>query len=83
MAQGLRQAFEVHGWVEEYNVQPMVAHDAANLGGRSAMSQEILLADLNAVEACSGSRGQFVGEFSDNRQGRNCGFHGVALLVGT
>ena len=44
------------------------------------MSQEILLTDLNAVEACGGNRGQFVGEFSGNGQGGNSGFHGVALL---
>ncbi len=69
LAQRVGHAFEIPEGLEEGDLQPQVAHDAADVCGGAVEGQQIMLEQFDAVEA--GGRGgfQFLGQRARQRHG--------------
>jgi hypothetical protein len=74
----LRQALEVAERLEQRDLEPGLAHHAADLPGRSVEGEEIVLEDLDAVEARGGNGRKLLDEIAADRNGRDRGLH-IAL----
>ena len=75
--QGVRQTFEIAKWLEQGDVQPLVAHHPAGIGRAAVEGDEILFEDLDAVVARRGDGFEFFGEPAADRDGGDRGFHDV------
>ena len=63
----LRHALEIAERLEQRDLQPMVAHHPADLGGRAVEGQEVVLEDLDAVEAGRGDRRELLAQIAADR----------------
>src|SRR5690606_3461683 len=63
----LRQTLEVAERLEQQNLQPVVAHQPAGVARRAIEGEEIVLEDLDAVEAGGRDGGQLLGEIAADR----------------
>ncbi len=71
----LRQPFEIAERLEQRNLQPVIAHHAADLGGRAVEGQKIVLEYLDAVETGSGDGGELLPKVAADRYRGDGGFH--------
>ena len=75
-AMRLGHAFEVPEWLEERDLQARLAHHAANLGRGGIERQQVVLEDLDAVEASCRDRSELLFEVAAYRDGRDRSLHG-------
>ena len=74
----LRHSFEIAERLEQRDLQAMVAHHPADLGGRTVEGEEIVLEDLDAVEAGRGDGRELLAQVAADRHGGDRGLHGLA-----
>jgi len=77
----LRHTLEVTERLEQHDLQPVVAHQLARLARRAVEGQEVVLEDLDAVEAGGGNGGQLLLEIAGDRDGCDGGLHRHATFV--
>ena len=81
-AERLGQSLEITERLKQADRHAAVAHHLAHVARRMVEGHEILLEDLDAVEAGTGDRGDLVGQVAAERHGRDRRLHGWPPVSG-
>ena len=79
-AMRLGHALEIAEGLEERDFEPVVADHAADFGGRAVEGEEVVLEDLDAVEARGRDGGQLLPQVAADRDRRNAERPCIAAL---